>query len=73
MQELNLKFSGNMDFIETKMYRPINHLVMSSDNALECTTCHGKGGDHLLNWKALGYPDDPIKRGGRVKNKLIKE
>ena len=73
MKEVNLKFSGSVDFIETKMYRPINHLVLSSDNALECTSCHGKGGDHLLNWKALGYPDDPIKKGGRVKNKLIKE
>ena len=73
MKEVNLKFSGSVDFIETKMYRPINHLVVSSDNALECTTCHGKGGEHLLNWKALGYPDDPIKKGGRVKNKLIKE
>ncbi len=27
----------------------------------------------LLNWKELGYPDDPMKKGGRVKNKLVKE
>ena len=46
---------------------------MSSDNALKCTSCHGKGGEGLLNWKELGYPDDPIKKGGRVKNKLVKE
>lgn len=70
---LNLEFSGSVDFIETKMYWPINHMVMSSDNALKCTSCHGKGGEGLLKWKELGYPDDPIKKGGRVKNKLVKE
>jgi len=73
MQHIKQEFSGTVDFIETKMYWPINHLVMSSDNALKCTSCHGKGGEGLLNWKELGYPDDPMKKGGRIKNKLIKE
>jgi len=73
MNLLNLEFSGTVDFIETKMYWPINHMVMSSDNALKCTSCHGKGGEGLLQWKELGYPDDPMKKGGRVKNKLVKE
>lgn len=73
MKFVNLEFSGSVDFIETKMYWPVNHMVMSSDNALRCTSCHGKGGDGLLKWKELGYPDDPIKKGGRVKNKLVKE
>ncbi len=73
MKYLNLEFSGNVDFIETKMYWPINHSVMSADNALKCTACHGKGGEGLLKWKELGYPDDPIKKGGRIKNKLVKQ
>jgi len=73
MQKINLEFSGNVDFIETKMYWPINHMVMSADNALKCTSCHGKGGEGILNWKELGYPDDPLKKGGRIKNKLIKQ
>ncbi len=73
MKYLNIEFSDSVDFIETKMYWPINHLVISSDNALKCTSCHGKGGEGLLKWKELGYPDDPIKKGGRVKNKLVKE
>ncbi len=68
-----MNFPGTVDFIETKMYWPINHSVMSADNALKCTSCHGKGGEGLLKWKELGYPDDPIKKGGRVKNKLVKE
>ncbi len=73
MKEVELEFSGQVDFIETEMYWPINHMVMNADNALKCTSCHGKGGEHRLNWKALGYPDDPIKKGGREKNKLIKQ
>jgi hypothetical protein len=54
------------------MFWPINHMVMSSDNALKCTSCHGKGGKNLLDWKALGYAGDPIKKGTREKNGLIK-
>lgn len=73
MNLINLEFSGTVDFIETKMYWPINHMVMSADNALKCTSCHGKGGEGLLNWKQLGYKDDPMKKGGRVKNNLVKE
>ncbi len=72
MNLVNIEFSGKIDFIETKMYWSINHFVMNADNALKCTSCHGKGGEGLLNWKELGYPDDPIKKGGRVKNKLVK-
>jgi octaheme c-type cytochrome (tetrathionate reductase family) len=73
MKYINLEFSGSVDFIETKMYWPIDHYVLSSENALKCTSCHGKGGEGLLNWKELGYPDDPMKKGGRIKNKLVKE
>ncbi len=73
MKKVNLQFSGKVGFIETEMYWPINHMVMSSKNALKCTNCHGKKGDNFLDWKKLGYPDDPMKKGGREKNKLIKE
>ena len=72
MEQINLKFSGNVGFLETEMFWPINHMVMSSDNALKCTSCHGKGGKNLLDWKALGYSGDPIKKGTREKNGLIK-
>jgi len=27
----------------------------------------------LLDWKKLGYPDDPMKKGSREKNGLIKD
>jgi octaheme c-type cytochrome (tetrathionate reductase family) len=73
MNEVDLNFSDSVDFIETEMYWPINHMVMTAANSLKCTSCHGKGGKNRLDWKALGYPDDPIKKGGREKNKLIKQ
>jgi len=73
MKQINLDFSGSVGFVKTEMYWPINHTVMSSDNALKCTSCHGKGGKRLLDWKALGYPDDPLKKGGRQKNGFIKQ
>ena len=73
MIEVNLKFSGSVGFVETEMYWPINHTVMSSDNALKCTSCHGKGGGHQLDWKKLGYPDDPMKKGTRFSNGFIKQ
>ena len=73
MKEVNLDFSGSVGFVETKMYWPINHTVMSSDNALKCTSCHGIGGEHKLNWKKLGYKDDPMKKGTRFSNGYIKQ
>ena len=73
MKEVNIDFSGSVGFVETKMYWPINHTVMSSDNALKCTSCHGIGGEHKLNWKKLGYKDDPMKKGTRFSNGYIKQ
>lgn len=72
MKAVGLEFSDSVGFIETEMFWPINHMVMSADNALKCTTCHGKGGEHLLDWKRLGYTGDPIKKGTRETNGYIK-
>ena len=73
MKAVNLEFSGSVGFAETEMFWPINHMVMSSDKALKCTACHGKGGGHLLDWIALGYPGDPIKTGTREKIGLVRK
>lgn len=69
METISLKYSGKHDFIETEMYWPINHMVVSSENALSCTSCHGKKGKKKLDWGKLGYISDPMKSGGRFKNK----
>jgi len=46
-------------------------MVMRLDNALKCISRHGKGGQNLPGRKALGYPDDPMKKGTRKKTDLL--
>ena len=61
-----LAYSGQYGFTETRMYWASTHMVQSADAALKCDACHsatGKPG--RLDWKALGYPGDPIQWGGR--------
>ncbi len=53
-------YSGKYGFVETSMAWPINHMVAPKEKALRCTACHGSHGK--LNWKALGYENDPIMK-----------
>jgi octaheme c-type cytochrome (tetrathionate reductase family) len=59
----NIAYSGKYGFAPTEMYWPITHMVAPKEKALGCTDCHGEGG--RMDWKALGYPADPVKTGGR--------
>ncbi len=65
MESVDIPYSGKYNFIETEMYWPINHMVVSGENALKCTDCHGKKGEKRLNWKELGYKGDPLSNGSR--------
>ncbi|MCB9211207.1 MAG: tetrathionate reductase family octaheme c-type cytochrome [Ignavibacteriales bacterium] len=65
MESVNLPYSGQQAFVETEMYWPINHMVVSADEALSCTSCHGQKGTKRLDWEKLGYKGDPMKSGGR--------
>lgn len=58
----NIVFSGSYGFTETVMYWPLSHLVAPSEKSLQCVDCHSEQG--RLDWKALGYPTDPINMGG---------
>jgi len=62
-QDSGMQFSGEYGFTETWMYWPSTHMVQSKENALQCDECHSANG--RLDWKALGYPGDPIEWGGR--------
>jgi octaheme c-type cytochrome (tetrathionate reductase family) len=73
MATVGLDFSGEVGFIETKMYWPINHMVAPADEALKCTACHGVSGTKRLDWAKLGYKEDPMKGGGRFKNHIVEE
>ena len=58
-----LAYSGRYGFAKTEMVWPITHMVTPKENALGCSDCHGENG--RMDWKALGYPGDPMKVGGR--------
>jgi len=58
-----VKYSGSYGFTETWMYWPTTHMVPTKESALQCTQCHGPDG--RMDWRALGYPGDPMEWGGR--------
>jgi len=66
-----LAYSGQYGFTETVMYWATTHMVQDSDAALHCDDCHTTGGKRdsanpaRMDWKALGYPGDPVQWGGR--------
>jgi hypothetical protein len=60
MNSVDLKYSGSYDFIETEFYIPVNHTVVPKSKSLKCMDCHHKTRGRL-NWKDLGYADDPMR------------
>jgi octaheme c-type cytochrome (tetrathionate reductase family) len=61
-----LPYSGEYGWTQTIMFWPTTHMVQSAAEALQCTACHGDEG--RLDWKALGYPGDPMEWGSRFDN-----
>mgnify|MGYP001823123691 FL=1 len=62
-----LEYSGQYDFVETRMYWPINHMVAPASKSLKCTVCHTRKESKRLDWQQLGYKGDPMTVGGRAK------
>lgn len=58
MKAAGLPFSGEVGFVETKMFWRINHMVSEAKDSLTCLDCHGDKG--RMDWKALGYKGDPM-------------
>jgi len=91
MKRAGVPYSGQYDFVETRMYSSIHHEVVPAKQALGCSDCHSaeavtctrchKGAQGMdlpehrravypdvknrIDFKALGYPDDPALVGGR--------
>ena len=42
--QTDMDYSGSFDFIETRMYWPLNHMVAPKEDALACDDCHSKKG-----------------------------
>jgi octaheme c-type cytochrome (tetrathionate reductase family) len=47
MLESNLPFSGQIAFIKTGMYWPVNHMVASKENTVQCSECHTRTNSRL--------------------------
>ena len=71
MESVGLDYSGEYDFVETEFLLPVEHNIPPKEKALKCWSCHHKT-KGILDWKALGYKDDPMKIKGRKANGLIK-
>jgi len=44
MEYVELPFSGKIDFVETEMYMPINHMVADKGSSVTCIECHSRNG-----------------------------
>lgn len=49
MKIVGLPFSGKISFIETIMYWPINHMVSSKEESVQCKECHTRENSRLEN------------------------
>lgn len=63
----HLEYSGEYGFARSRMFWPLSHMVSPSKESLSCTDCHSN--QSRMDFKALGYKDDPAKIGGRQLSK----
>jgi len=49
MKEINVPFSGEVGFIKTEMYWPINHMVSTKELTVQCNECHTREKSRLAN------------------------
>ena len=47
MEESGLPFSGEIKFVRTAMYWPVNHMVADKDESLTCEACHSREDSRL--------------------------
>ncbi len=56
MKVVNLPFSGNISFINTIMYWPVNHMVSTKENSVKCVECHTNNGSRLAGLNDFYMP-----------------
>ncbi len=56
MLKAGLPFSGNVSFIKTKMFWPVNHMVSSKEKSVQCTECHIRNGSRLAGLNDFYLP-----------------
>lgn len=69
MKESNLPFSGEVTFIKTGMYWPVNHMVATKDNTVQCNECHTRNNSRLAGLTDFYIPgrdySDPVDFAGK--------
>ena len=53
---LNLPFSGQFDFVETRYAFPTTHMVAPKENVVACTECHTGNGSRLASLTGFYMP-----------------
>jgi octaheme c-type cytochrome (tetrathionate reductase family) len=66
MKEVGLPFSGEVSFIQTEMYWPINHMVAPRDQSVQCIECHSRENSRLAGLNDFYMP-------GRDSNPVIEK
>jgi hypothetical protein len=56
MKEIGLPFSGELSFIKTKMYWPVNHMVAPKEKSVQCTECHTQNNSRIAAVKGFYMP-----------------
>ena len=56
MKQVNLPYSGNYGFAQTEMYWPVNHMVSSKEQAVQCAECHTRDNGRLANLGGFYIP-----------------
>jgi octaheme c-type cytochrome (tetrathionate reductase family) len=56
MKAANLPFSGKISFINTKMYWPVNHMVSSKEQTVQCIECHTRKDSRLAGLNDFYMP-----------------
>jgi hypothetical protein len=58
-EDAKQEYGGQWKGVTETMVFSVNHQVAPKEQALTCTACHTAAG--ILDWKALGYPEERIK------------
>lgn len=56
MKEVGLPFSGEVSFLQTSMYWPLNHQVSSASESVQCTECHTSNNSRLAGLNDFYLP-----------------
>ncbi|RKZ13427.1 cytochrome C [bacterium] len=70
-EKSGLDYSGEYGFAATEMFWPLSHMVAPANQALQCADCHGAAG--RMDFEALGYKGDPMQRGARRQQGVLRQ